>query len=57
MNYIGFFILLMVSFSASAELYPVVIEVHYFPDQGHVFHGPDEIGRRELVLDFLRQVP
>ncbi|MGZ3722323.1 MAG: alpha/beta hydrolase family protein [Bdellovibrionales bacterium] len=29
-------------------------EIHYFPNQGHVFRGPDETTRRELVVDFIR---
>jgi dipeptidyl aminopeptidase/acylaminoacyl peptidase len=32
-------------------------EIHYFPNQGHMFRGADEISRRELVLDFLQRVP
>ncbi len=29
-------------------------EVHYFPDQGHVFRGKAEVSRREMVLNFFR---
>lgn len=32
-------------------------EIHYFPNEGHVFIGPNEISRREHVLDFLQRVP
>lgn len=30
-------------------------EIHYFPNQGHVFRGVDEQSRREIVLTFLQQ--
>jgi len=32
-------------------------EIHYFPNEGHVFSGSDEVTRRELVMNFLKRVP
>jgi dienelactone hydrolase len=29
-------------------------EVHYFPNEGHVFKGPNQAIRRQMVLDFLK---
>lgn len=29
-------------------------EVHYFPNEGHVFWGIDEVSRREIVLNFFK---
>lgn len=28
-------------------------KIHYFPNAGHSFRGPDEINRKDLVLEFL----
>lgn len=32
-------------------------EVHYFPNGGHGLRGPDELKRRDLMLDFLQRLP
>lgn len=32
------------------------VEIHYFPNDGHVFKGKSELIRRQLVLDFLSRV-